>query len=118
MYPCPSCRALTVGYFRKWLSYPTLPAYCNACSRYSYAQRQSGGLGVVVAAIVITACGFAAVAVGSAWPLLLGLLSAALFYLWHWHRVPLEPLSPEQVAAARLAEGLSFAALLLLLLSR
>lgn len=118
MYACPTCGALTISYFRKWLSYPTLPARCSACHSCSHAQRRSGGLGIVVAALVITACGFAAVAIGSGWPLLVGVFSALGFYLWHWHRVSLEPLSAEEVAAARVTEGLSWAALLAVILSR
>jgi hypothetical protein len=117
MYSCPSCNAQSIGYFRKWLSYPTLPAHCKACGSYSYAQRSSGGVGLVVAAVVITASGFAAAALHSSWPLLVGVSAAVAFYLRHWHQVKLEPLLPEQVALARRTEGLGLVALLLATLS-
>ena len=39
MYACPTCKAMSVSFWRKWLSYPTLPAYCGACGNYSHAQR-------------------------------------------------------------------------------
>jgi len=60
---------------------------------------------VVVSAAVITLCGFAAIAAGSPSPLLLGLAVSLLYYAWHWHRVHLESISPEAVAAARAAES-------------
>lgn len=117
MYACPTCKALSVSFWRKWLSYPTLPAYCGACGSYSHAQRSSGGIGLVVAVVAITASGFAAVAVKAAWPLLLGIGGAIAFYLWHWHRVELEALSPQAVSLARKTEGLGFVALLIAFLS-
>ena len=68
---------------------------------------------MVVAAIVITLCGFASVASHTPWPILAGVLSAFVYYLWHWHQVHLEPLTPEAVAAARKAEsGFGLVALL------
>ena len=87
MYACPTCKALSVSFWRKWLSYPTLPAYCGACGSYSHAQRSSGGVGLVVAVVAITASGFAAVAAKASWPLILGIGSAIALYIWHWHRV-------------------------------
>jgi uncharacterized protein (DUF983 family) len=117
MYACPHCNVWSIGLFRKWISYPTLPAHCSACGSYSHAHRSSGGVGVVVAAAVITLSGFASAAAHSAWPLVAGLVSSLLFYVWHWHRVKLEMLSPKQVAAARKTEGLGFVALVLSLFS-
>jgi len=105
MYACPSCHEPTIGYFRKWLSYPAIPARCSRCGAYSHSYRLSRGVGVVVAAVVVTLCGFAAIAVHSAVPLLLGLAISLMFYAWHWHRVQLELLSPEAVAAARAGES-------------
>jgi hypothetical protein len=104
MYACPGCHERTIGYFRKWLSCPPLPARCSRCHAYSHADRTSPGLGLVVAATVITLCGFAAIAVHSPVPLLVGLAASVLYYLWHWHRVQLELVSAEAVAAARAAE--------------
>ena len=99
--------------FRKWLSYPTLPAYCPVCKGYSHAQRSSGGVGVVVSAFVITGFGFAAVAAQAVWPLLLGIVCALVFCAWHWHRIALEPLSPELVSQARKTEAMGAFALIL-----
>ncbi len=117
MDACPTCKALSVSFWRKWLSYPTLPAHCGICGSYSHAQRSSGGVGLVVAVVAITAGGFAAVAVKAAWPLLLGIGGAIAFYLWHWHHVELEALSPQAVSRARKTEVLGFVALLIAFLS-
>ena len=113
MYACPTCKSRTISLFRKGLSYPTLPAYCSACKTYSHAHRSSGGVGVVVSVLVITGFGFAAVAVQALWPLLLGVASALVFCVWHWRRIPLEPLSPELVCEARKTEAMNALALLL-----
>ena len=68
---------------------------------------------MVVSAIVITLCGFASIASHTPWPVLAGTLSSLVYYLWHWHQVPLEPLTPEVVAAARKTEsGFGLVALL------
>jgi len=113
MYSCPSCNERTIGYFRKWLSYPAIPARCSNCGSYSHAQRASGGLGLVVSAIIITLCGFASVATHTPWPIVAGAVSSLIYYLWHWHQVLLESLSPEEVAAARKTEtGFGLVALL------
>ena len=96
------------------MSYPALPAYCPVCKCYSHAHRSSGGVGVVVSASVITGFGFVAVAIHAAWPLLLGIASALVFCVWHWHRIQLEPLSSELVSSARKTEGMSGIILLLL----
>ena len=106
MYACPTCRKRTIGYFRKWLSYPAIPARCSECHCYSSAYRTSRGLGIVVFAVVITLCGFASIGTHSGWPLLAGAAGSAAFYAWHWHRVALEPLTSLEVSGARSAEGL------------
>jgi hypothetical protein len=72
---------------------------------------------LVVAAAAITISGFAAAALHSSGPLLVGVGAAVVFYLWHWHQVKLEPLSPEQVALSRKTEGFGIVALLLAALS-
>ena len=107
MYMCPTCNALSISLFRKWLSYPALPAYCSSCRSYSHAHRSSGGVGIVVSAFVITGFGFAASALNAVWPLLLGISSALAFYIWHLHRIQLEKLSPELVSKARKTESMS-----------
>jgi hypothetical protein len=94
------------------LSYPALPAFCPACKSYSHAQRSSGGVGIVVAAFVITGSGIAASAVRAIWPLLLGIVGAFAFCLWHVHRIQLEPLLPEQVSNAKKTEGMNALVLL------
>jgi hypothetical protein len=68
---------------------------------------------LVVSATVITVSGFASVASHTPWPILAGALSSLVYYLWHWHQVHLEPLTPEAVAAARKTEsGFGLVALL------
>ena len=114
LYACPTCKSLTISFFRKWLSYPALPAFCPACKGYSHAQRSSGGVGVVVSAFVITSFGFAAVAIQAIWPLLLGILTAFTFCVWHMHSIQLEPLSSELVSNARKTEGMGGIILLLM----
>ncbi len=106
MYPCPVCKAATIRLSRKWLSTPVLPAHCVACGAYSHAHRSSGGVGVVVGALLITAAGIAASALQAFWPLALGIAAALSFYLWHIHRIPLEALSAEQVSLARKTEAM------------
>jgi hypothetical protein len=105
MYACPACQSRTISFFRKWLSYPAIPAHCKQCDSYFFSHRASGGVGVVVSVIVITLCGFMTAALKSPWPLLSGVLASTAFYVWHWHRVKLEPLSSEAVAGARKAEA-------------
>ena len=68
---------------------------------------------MVVSAFVITGFGFAAVAAQALWPLLLGVASALVFCVLHWHRIPLEPLSPEHVSEARKTEAMGAFAFLL-----
>jgi hypothetical protein len=113
MYKCPTCSASNISFFRKWLSYPALPAYCKACKSYSHAQRTSGGVGVVVAALVITVFGFAAAALQSGWPLLLGIAIALAYNVWRVDSLQLEPLSPELVSTARKTESMSWIILLI-----
>jgi len=116
MYACPICNLPGISLFRKWLSSPALPAYCPTCKGYSHAQRSSGGVGVVVSAFAITGSGFAAIAFQAVWPLLFGIACALSFYVWHLHRIRLEPLSPELVSIARKTEGVSAFMLILLVL--
>jgi hypothetical protein len=94
------------------LSYPALPAFCQACKSYSHAQRSSGGVGIVVAAFAITGSGIAASAVRAMWPFLVGIVGSLAFYLWHFHSIQLEPLLSEQVSNARKTEGMNAVALL------
>lgn len=112
MYACPNCKASTIRFGRKWLSTPALPAHCRVCGAYSHAHRSSGGVGIVVGALVITAGGIAASALQALWPLALGIAAALSFYVWHIHRIPLEALSVHQVSLARKTEGMGFLALL------
>jgi hypothetical protein len=105
MYPCPGCQQRTIGLFRKWLSSPPIPARCTHCGAYSHAWRLSRGLGLVIFAVVVTLCGFAAIAVESPLPLLAGVAVSLLYYVWHWHRIGLEPISAESVATARAGES-------------
>ncbi len=113
MYACPACNTSSISFFRKWLSYPALPAYCSSCGAYSHAHRSAGGLGLVVAACGITASGFLASALQQLWPLLGGIAAAMVFYIWHWHRTQLEILSPELVSRARKTEAMGNIALLI-----
>lgn len=113
MYQCPACKAAKIRFSRKWLSRPVLPAHCRACGAYSHAHRSSGGLGIVVGALVITAGGIAASALQAFWPLGLGITAALSLCVWHIHRIPLEALSAEQVSVARATEGMGFLAFLM-----
>jgi uncharacterized protein (DUF983 family) len=108
MYNCPICGTPNINFFRKWLSYPALPAFCKACKSYSHAQRTSGGVGLVVAVLVITVFGFAAAALQSGWPLLVGIAIALAYYIWRVDSIHLEPLSPELVSKARKAETMTW----------
>jgi hypothetical protein len=116
MYACPACHGRTISFFRKWVSYPAVPAHCKQCDSYFFSHRASGGVGIVVSAIAITLCGFTAAALKSPWPLLLGVSASTVFYVWHWHRVKLEPVSYEVVTAARKAEAVFGITWLLLIL--
>lgn len=113
MYLCPACNASTISFFRKWLSYPALPAYCRDCKSYSHAHRSSGGVGTVISLFVVTGFGFAASALQALWPLLLGIASAISLYVWHIHRIQLERLSPELLSEARKTETMNGIVLLL-----
>ena len=62
---------------------------------------------------MITAGGIAASALQALWPLSLGIGAALAFWVWHIHRIPLEPLSAEQVSVARATEGMGFFAFLM-----
>jgi uncharacterized protein (DUF983 family) len=113
MYKCPTCNASSISFFRKWLSYPPLPAFCEACKSYSHAQRTSGGVGLVVAVLIITVFGFTAAALQSGWPLLLGIAIALVFYVCRVDSLQLEALSPELVSIARKTESMSWIMLLI-----
>jgi hypothetical protein len=113
MYVCPVCSTPSIGFFRKWLSYPTLPAYCLVCKSHSHAHRTSGGVGLVVAALVIAAFGVIASALKSGWPLVFGIVVALAYNVWRVHRLQLEPLSPEMVSRARTTETMNWIALLI-----
>lgn len=115
MYSCPACNELTISYFRKWCSRPALPANCSACGGYSHADQSSGGVALVVAIVGITASGILASALLALWPLLCGVAAAIVFYIWHWHQVKLEVLSPDLVSRARKTETMTTIALLLTL---
>jgi hypothetical protein len=116
MYACPACQAKTISFFRKWLSYPAIPAHCKQCDNYFFAHRASGGVGIVISAFGLTLSGFLAAATLSIWPVVIGGAVCLAFYIRHWHLVKLEPLAWEAVAAARKAEGVFGAAWLLLLI--
>ena len=103
-YACPACGDKTISFFRKWLSYPAIPAKCKSCSAYSYAHRDSGGVGLVVSALSMTLLGFLAAYLKSSWPLLLGGICVAAYYFWHWNNVKLESIPLASVQAARQGE--------------
>ena len=67
---------------------------------------------MVVAVLVITVFGFAAAALQSGWPLLLGIAIALAYYVWRVNSLQLEPLSPELVSTARKTESMSWIMLL------
>ena len=104
-YACPSCNHKGISFFRKWLSFPAVPAKCKFCDAYSFAQRSSGGAGLVVAALALTLLGFLAIYLSSALPFLVGGIFVVVYYLWHWHKGRLELISVEMMQAARQTEA-------------
>ena len=114
-YACPSCSQKGISFFRKWLSFPAVPAKCKSCGAYSFAQRSSGGAGLVVSATALTLLGFLAIYLKSALPFLVGGILVIIFYLRHWHKVRLELIPVEVVQAARKAEAVSGVTWLLLI---
>jgi hypothetical protein len=105
MYACPACANKSISFFRKWLSYPAVPAYCKNCRAFSFAHRNSGGVGLVVSVLSLTLIGFLAAALKSTLPLWIGCSCVACYYFWHWHIVKLELIPNELVAAARKTEA-------------
>ncbi|MFM2112036.1 MAG: hypothetical protein RLZZ271_696 [Pseudomonadota bacterium] len=105
MYSCPVCKEQTIGFIRKLISRPSVPARCSSCNAYSHSYYSSVGTGVVGAAVIITLMGIMASALHSVWPLLLGGAASVAFYVRHIHRLPLDPITPESVKAAREADG-------------
>ncbi len=59
----------------------------------------------MVSSIAFTLLGFLSIYFKSSWPLLLGSVFIALYYLWHWHKVRLELIPVEMVKYARQEEA-------------
>ena len=100
MYLCPSCREPTISFLHKWLSWREAPAMCSACHcGCAIAIADAAGI-VVFAAVFVTLCGFAAVAVQSAWVVVAGILAATTFYFWRQHKAHLVAISEEETKTA------------------
>ncbi len=56
---------------------------------------------LVLAVLLITVSGFAAVAIHAAWPVLAGLVSAIAFYFWRQHRAQLLIVTSEETEMAK-----------------
>ena len=72
-------------------------------------------MGLVVSAIAFTLLGFLSIYLKSSWPLAFGSVFIASYYLWHWHKVPLELIPVDVVQGARKSEAISGVTWLLLI---
>lgn len=101
MYACPRCRASTISFLHKWLSWSAQPARCSGCGRScAIAIVDASGI-LVVAALLITGSGFAAIATHAYWPVVMGVLSATVFYFWRQHRARLVIVTEAESKAAK-----------------
>jgi uncharacterized iron-regulated membrane protein len=66
----------------------------------------------VAATVLVTLCGFAAAAVGAAYPLALGLGLAVGYYFWRQHRAQLSVVSPQEASTAKRSAWVGMLALL------
>lgn len=100
MYRCPSCNEPTISFLRKWLSWRETPARCSSCKRgCAITIADAGGI-VIVCAVFVTLCGFAAVAAHSSLPFVVGIVLAATFYFWRQHKAALVSISEEEIKTA------------------
>lgn len=110
MYPCPGCQHRTIAFLRKWLSWPASPAKCNHCGASCCIATVDASGTLAAAAVFITLAGFAAVAAGAAYLLLLGLSLSFAFYFWRQHRAALIRVSEQEAAVAKRSGWLMFLA--------
>jgi hypothetical protein len=115
MYPCPSCNRSSFGLAAKLWSWPALPAKCRECGKLCFTPSSPDGVLLVVNTVLLTLAGFFASLWHSPLPLAIGCAVAVALWMLRLHIQPLVALSPEQVAAARMAEG--FWVIVLLVLS-
>lgn len=101
MHTCPHCQQPTLSFDQKWLSTVDWPAECPRCHGLSYVESSSAGVGLIVAGLLLTASGFAAVYFQAGWPFVLGLVAALAFYVWHWRRVALVATNSARASTAR-----------------
>lgn len=101
MHTCPHCQQPTVSFDQKWLSTIDWPAECPQCGALSYVEASASGVGLIMAGLLLTASGFAAVYFQAGWPFVLGLVAALAFYVWHWRRVSMVAVSSGRSSTAR-----------------
>ena len=110
MYTCPVCGKRGIRIVAKWWAWPAAPARCRSCGEYFAANAGHSQALIIVAALATTLLGFLSVYLHSGIPLSLGVFASLAAFLRLWHRQPLSKLTPKQVALARAAEGISWAA--------
>lgn len=113
MYFCPSCHQKTIPFLRKWLSSASLPARCSNCEQECAILISNSADFVVMAAVLITLGGFAAVGLQSFWPLATGLTSAMGYYFWRQHTALLALVTAEEKRIARRSVAMEWLAVLL-----
>lgn len=116
METCPSCGAQEIGFADKWASSVAYPARCPACSALSYVPRSATGGFVMLACLLLTASGFAAVFFQSGLLFGAGAIGASFVYIRGWRRLPLKPLGIHAAAQAKRADLVGTIAVLLAML--
>lgn len=107
MYHCPSCRAQSITFMRKWLSWSASPARCRTCGKGCAIPIVDASETLAASAVVVTLCGFAAVAVQATYPLVLGLGVAVGYYFWRQHRAQLVPITEAELQTAKRSSWLA-----------
>jgi len=98
---------------RKWLSSSAAPAHCESCgSRCAIAIVDAAGA-VVMAIVLITLGGFGAIALHTAYPMLIGVMLALGYYFLRQHLAALIPITSRETNTAKRS---TWAAILMLLI--
>ena len=107
MYKCPSCQARTIGLVSKWAAREASPARCRGCDELCFVSSvRSSGI-FVASVLLLTACGFLAVAAHSSLLFAAGLVGVFCFYAARWHAVPLEQIPHSHVIPGAKAGALA-----------
>jgi hypothetical protein len=107
MYACPSCSSSSIAFVAKWLSSSAAPAECHTCGKQCAIAIVDASGTVAASALLITACGFIAVALHSVFPLLTGVVLAVAFYFWRQHKAPLFAVTQAEAQNAKRSAWLS-----------